>query len=486
MVVSSFLVAYQRRGCCYCCLFFVAYIRLPATKICSFSTQNFGVNCATVVPVAADDNHFLVGYQTGYMESWKIFRFSTEKIMTKLLWRGVYPNSYCIQNMAPLMMESESEEGEIHPEGPNKSTKTTTRNCTAEGKESSQYLLVTVLSPKHTLKTSAMVEVLDLQSIAEDWKHRTNGSTQEAGYAHGHLKAVNLGSRWVMPGAGMEILNSSTLNGIHHEGDPSETLPRRVHVVPSTSTGSICTLPQGNCVALADGTIALLSATTQGDDKLRWGIANDYNQLLLPYPAIGCAPLNWEASLREPYIPHVACCLRGGTTYLIPFFSPDETDNTLPVTTFSLDVETQARHVVGFTAGNLIMTPPKASSDQLKNSFNSTTTSRTTPVLVYGYAGGVIDIYSCELQNAMPCRPMITHRERSTLEELVSNGSIQLLAELLGSLEERDSLLAQSAWKQAWIERNALSESTTVTDLLLANLAGTRTLLLQLSENSNL
>ncbi|CAB9523341.1 expressed unknown protein [Seminavis robusta] len=441
-----------------------------ATKICSFPTQNFGVTCAAVVPVAATggDHHLLVGYQTGYIESWKIFRFSPKKILAKLLWRGIYPHSYSIQNMAPLTVESHNNNTQSH-----------------------RYLLVTVQSPSVILKTSAMVEVMDIQSLPEDWKQRR-------GEQQGHyLRAVKLDSRcWVMPGARMELLNTSTLGSHHTAAEDDENLPRRAHVIPSASTGSICDLPQASCVALADGTIAMLTATEDTkEDELRWGVANDYNQLLLPYPAIGCAAVNWDASQHPPnYSPHVACCLRGGSTYLMPFVNPEDANSEIPVTVFLLDVETHSRYIHGFTAGNLILSPPPtiASEDQEHN--NSLTSkdgfSVTTPVLVYGWAGGIVDVFSCELNaGAVPGRrPMITHREESALEDLISNGSYNLLADLMMLLLQDENstdsnLLQQPIWKNASLEFQKHKGEATVADLLTPEYAATRQLLLHLSTN---
>lgn len=195
--------------------------------------MNFGVTCVSVISTCpgSEDCQLLVGYQTGYLEAWKIFSFSTEKIMAKLLWRGVYPNSYWIQDIAPLTIEVETEN--IRNE-PNTASDESTSKRTADAHDPSRYLLVTLLSPKMPLKTNAMVEVIDIGSLANDWKHSKDIGD---GPGHGHLRAIDLGTRWVMPQAGMEILNSSTIST---NDDPSADLPKRAHFIPSTATGSIC------------------------------------------------------------------------------------------------------------------------------------------------------------------------------------------------------------------------------------------------------
>jgi len=271
--------------------------------------------------------------------------------------------------------------------------------------------------------------------------------------------------------------------------------------------------PQGNCVALADGTIALLSSTEEYGE-LVWGVANDYNQLLLPYPAIGCASMYWGCSRHEQAKPHVVCCLRGGSCYVIPFVAnteeEDENDDNsdssanAAITVFTLDTDTHAKYVQGFTAGNLIISSPPSDSSSKSADDHATaataaagnvhTDSTQTPVLIYGWAGGLIDVYSCDLMMSTPtescgCRPMIGHREVSALEDLVSNGSTALLVKLLASLNDKESLLQQPMWREAWEESrresNSSLELATAKDLVLPKWRATRSLLLSLSTNAH-
>lgn len=574
---------------------FVVRLRkdVSASLVFQFSTMNFGVTCASVVTAAAailpsttmpkkvistknnqhTDLQLLVGYQSGYLENWKIFRFSSDKILAKMTWRGIYPNNYTIQKMTPLNVtppdasatnpnvtettnntaegrnesyNANSATGDMKVETPSKKPKAKEISPkdkaipprTASRSEVAlqpRYLLLTLFSPTDTLKTGAMMEVIDVGDLARIWK---NNDSKNDGMG-GRLRAINLNQRWIMPAAGMELLNSATISN----SPASEGLPRCVHILPSTATGSICTLPQGNGTALPDGTIALVS-TTEEDGDLRWGIANDYNQLLLPYPAIGCASINWGISRQQPYIPHVACCLRGGSTYLIPFAPPNTTSNgdnnkasedTMPVTVFTFDTETHARYVSAFMAGNLILSSSSSSSSSPSSSEDSgsskhdnrqsqhttstgashdntntntntsaqtspTTTPTTTPVLIYGWAGGIIDVYSCELMELAQatCRPMISHREVSALEELLSNGSLGLLIQVLSTMDDTDPLLSQQEyhqqeqssssllWKESRREcRQESLEGVTANDLLLPKFTAIRSLLLMLATTDN-
>ena len=266
----------------------------------------------------------------------------------------------------------------------------------------------------------------------------------------------------------------------------------------SVATGTLSkttTTSAGNAVALADGTIAILSAKEEvpanGDNKtmllLQWGIQNDYHQLLLSYPAIGCAQVQLQRQMQQT---HLACCLRGGTTYLVPIMEDDNDDDNdvadVVVPGESKDPSTKAmseplhditvytpgsseisdsQYVQSFTAGNVIIENdnhrPNQQQQQQQHQQQQHHNHHAkeelevmkAPVLVYGWAGGIVDVYSCELRDVKKeshcCRSMIGHREVDILQELVNNGSAQMLNELLPALLDTDPLLRQPLWKQA-------------------------------------
>ena len=189
-------------------------------------------------------------------------------------------------------------------------------------------------------------------------------------------------------------------------------------------------------------------------------------------------------------MPHVACCLRGGSTYLIPFAQPVPSNNqevgeSTPVTVFTFDTGTHARYVSDFTAGNLILSSVD-SKHKTKDSHEASdgTTQTTTPVLIYGWAGGIVDVYSCDLMETAKssCRPVTSRREVSAIEELLSNGSLRLLMQLLSTLEDTDPLLHQNLWKEARREcREQSLEGIVAKDMLLPKFTAIRSLLLLLS-----
>jgi hypothetical protein len=147
----------------------------------------------------------------------------------------------------------------------------------------------------------------------------------------------------------------------------------------------------------SDGTIAVMRAAI-ADGSLRWGV--DCDQRVFFFSAIGIAPVTLSTG------PDMACCLCGGTVYLVP-------ENDTPVTAILGPVEKQAstQYLHGFHAGNVRVEGITSSRDN------------ELPVLVYSGAGGILKVYSCELLSE-------TEQDR-LLRELVENGSVKLLREML-------------------------------------------------------
>jgi len=271
--------------------------------------MNFGVSCTCILPPtdskdssssSEDHSQLLVGYQSGYIENWRIFRFSSEKILAKMMWRGMYPNHETIQNIAPLnimsnMTSSSTKEDdeleEAHEksnlngkaDNPDDSSSTAKHHPastdnpaafqspkptvspkkiasypnykatpqpspakippTSMGAQRHQYLVVT-LWPTHEAPptTSAMLDVIHIGSLAADWKSKKEPHDPGMGI----FRAIKLEKRWVMPATEMELLNSMAVahcsHGTHQEDHGSGCLPRKVHVIPSVGTGCICKL----------------------------------------------------------------------------------------------------------------------------------------------------------------------------------------------------------------------------------------------------
>ena len=166
--------------------------------------------------------------------------------------------------------------------------------------------------------------------------------------------SLPLEEHWILPDASMGIINAATLpswdtiqmattshgttgNDVTQSVEADTTtegrrnlvghqhhhqLPRWSPVIPSHGSDCSCiirpTLSQRSTsihlpsvgIGLADGTVALLTGSKNG--LMAWGIAHDEHQLLLSHPAIGCGTIEYD---DETYF---VCCLRGGTTYLVP------------------------------------------------------------------------------------------------------------------------------------------------------------------------
>lgn len=183
------------------------------------------------------------------------------------------------------------------------------------------------------------------------------------------------------------------------------------------------------------------------DGSFRWGVNG--NQIALSFPAIGIASVTLSTGS------HVACCLRCGTVYLVP-------ENDSPVTAILAPVERESstRYIQGFYAGNVLV--------------DGSTSFKDLPVLVYSGAGGILQVYSCELLSQT--------EQDSVLRELVENGSVKLLQDLLSSLSEEDPLLIMDVWNLARAEFLQANDAPTFFMLRSASFANIRRLLVELSE----
>ena len=207
--------------------------------------------------------------------------------------------------------------------------------------------------------------------------------------------------------------------------------------------------------ALSDGTIARMSAKFE-DDTLLWGVCNDLDQVIISYPAIGLVPVDLRIGT------HIACCLRGGTVYLIP---QSDTLEPIKVILGPIDAEHQpsVQYLQGFTAGNISV-----------NGITSTT-DKEVPVLIYSSDGGILKVYACLLlsQTEQDC----------VLQELVNNGSAQLLREFLCSLEDDNPQLRSDIWKKSRHEMMQTNDETLSFETLCSSsFVHTRKVLMDLSE----
>ena len=195
-------------------------------------------------------------------------------------------------------------------------------------------------------------------------------------------------------------------------------------------------------VGLADGTVTVLQARMSprtDNEPLAWGVSPVTDQYCLSYPCIGigCVMLDASAVNHDGTVPYVVCCLRGTATYMIPASSPLCNDNhhAKPVIALSVphdsDDDSPLRYLQGFTAVNV----------------GGTAGQHGVQLLVYVWPGGIVDVYSCTLlrDTAAPKGPQF-------LQELVGNGSADLLRDLLVSLDASELDNVASDWIAARAE----------------------------------
>lgn len=206
--------------------------------------------------------------------------------------------------------------------------------------------------------------------------------------------------------------------------------------------------------ALSDGTIARMRATFE-DGLLRWGVDHDSDQINMSYPAIGIAPITLSTSTS------VACCLRGGTVYLLP-----ESNHLDPIIVIlgpiDPDGESSINYLQGFAAGNLCV-----------DGIPGVPIANQQAVLIFA-SGGIMKVCTCALLAQL--------EEDWVLQELIDNGTITLLRDLLCSFNEDDKLLESELWRKAREELVQSSNDDLNVELLnLLSFINTRQLLLELA-----
>ena len=245
-----------------------------------------------------------------------------------------------------------------------------------------------------------------------------------------------------------------------------------------------------------------------GEATSQWGVANPLNQFILPHPCIGIGYLQQDDMDKSPMAnSHVACCLRGGTVYILPFISPTKriasgskaldglssiTDHTITIyhCPVALDGNDDgiARCVHGFTAGNVEI---KYWNDESRNMYTGSNLNESNdiihsanfiseneeksrnyvpqrmtncsklkyPVLVYSWGAGIMDVYSCVGFNRNnDC--IHANNTGLLLQKMLKNDSIKILVTHLLQTD-RSKLPKTTVWQHAWEESRSGSYSTT-------------------------
>lgn len=361
----------------------------------TWNTGSTGCTCLTsLVP-----DRLLIGYDDGNLEMWqsarrkRISQTVRPSSALKLIWRGILDapvrsvsamDLYTQQELNSNIAAGTPPDDTMKP--PNADSKLATDEVTlpkhAPVNCSNEYIIVTLRRKPGTRQMSrtpsCMVEVLDLVTIESDWNERTRRKSD----------AILLHPHTILPTPGMEFNDTPTLPTTDNRSKPAESVfprhgPGNLVSLGGLNGTDIGNFPAEKCaLILSDGTAALLSCSQLRDRSRRisWGVEHECHQIFLSYPAVGCGQVEDEASNRM----YFTCCLRGGTCYFVPVTLGGAVQS-IPVLSVPRDPDRNfsAVYVQCFTSGKLcIKTGGQPNS---------------VPVLVYGWAGGFLDVYTFNL-----------------------------------------------------------------------------------------
>jgi hypothetical protein len=429
------------------------------------------MQCVTVT----DDGLVVVGYKSGQLETWALKHTlkhsrsvhepkdvsepSDSKTLytEELVWRAAFENTPVIRSV--LQMRTLAERNDA-------SSSESTETAPNHG-----YLVLTLQQESRT-PTACMVEVVNTALIHQAW------SKQQARCVDGapDQPEVYIEDYCILTQAGMEVLNSISVPS----NSPDEDLPKRSQWIPSDGTDCLCQVltsvsEDRNCTiscaaGLADASVLLISASNP-EGEMEWGIKRPRDQILLSYPAIGMGLVDYAIEPGETKtIPHIAYCLRGSTTYLVPVRAIDDSSEKPPpisVLTYPHDIDSDMdfQRLQFFSAGCLSISKKERRY-----------TKDRIPILIYAWPGGIIDIYACDLLQETEVISSLL------VAELVANGSPELLRRYLFDLPPDKLADKSSDWKLAqeeiasWTSESPLS----VVELMSSQFKALRSILLHL------
>lgn len=214
--------------------------------------------------------------------------------------------------------------------------------------------------------------------------------------------------------------------------------------------------------AASDGTVAISHCLEEGS----WGITDENNQIMLFQKCIGLGTIK---SGNERYL---ACCLRGGTIYLVPVVveGTDRKDIIMYATPVDSADSGAVRYVHNFTAG-----VAQVKSWQDKRDKDGSSSMKC--VAMIGWSGGKIDVYEMNTVNTR-CNLM--------LDKLTERGTLTKFVEMIRNMDETHHQLQSSLlWKQAWDECMKTNEvEAVVRNLNDGAFEGTRLLILSLTNGA--
>ena len=169
---------------------------------------------------------------------------------------------------------------------------------------------------------------------------------------------------------------------------------------------------------------------------------------------------------------YVACCLRGGTIYLVPVVEGTNPRKDILMYATPVDLADcgAVRYVQNFAAGMAQVTSWQD---------NDNSSSMKCAALI-GWSGGKVDVY--EMKTEEPGDNML-------LNKLAERGAMSKFVEMIMTMDENHNQLKSSTlWKQAWDECSKANEVDSAVDRIRNpndhTLEGTRLLLLSLMNDT--
>ena len=246
--------------------------------------------------------------------------------------------------------------------------------------------------------------------------------------------------------------------------------------------------------AATDGTVSISHCLSNGS----WGIVEDDNQILLHQKCAGIGAIDYGSMVYWQSISnstltvarrYIACCLRGGTIYLVPVIEHNHhrfQDTTFvheksrnDITMFALPVDPTGeddgvvRYVQNFASGIAqVMHWKEETCTAGSILWGNVSDFSLKSVAMVGWPGGHIDVYEV-FPSAMIDDDVI-------LEQLVDRGIVTKLVERILSIDKSHSLLSSDSWRRAWEECNKIKNLDTIlkgiNDLSNDDFAGVRLL----------
>mmetsp|Transcript_21338 Transcript_21338/g.45095 ORF Transcript_21338/g.45095 Transcript_21338/m.45095 type:complete len:272 (+) Transcript_21338:1770-2585(+) len=217
-----------------------------------------------------------------------------------------------------------------------------------------------------------------------------------------------------------------------------------------------CFEESDSCFASAssDGTVAISHYHPKHGS---WGVMEEDNQIMLFQRCIGVGTFDYsnicpfKSRLDETVAKrYIACCLRGGTIYLIPVKEPSASGHN-DITMLAAPLEPDGdddgvvRFAQNFTAGmaQVLSWTNQVLIDTTKMIGNISDSTKKSVAMV-GWPGGNVDVYEVN--------PAQSRDTSILVGELVDSGVVTKLVERLLEVDKSHPLITSELWRKVWHE----------------------------------